>query len=102
MIIDKHYKNITLYLYFILLSCQISAFHRGKLFNVYMVPMDEIGPGATRVNGLSTDAGELFLHGQLVDTTPVQKALRRFLNFLESCAPTRNSCVVLAAHNGPR
>lgn len=73
---------------------QLSAVSGDHTFNVYTFPRCDIESGASRVTGLTTHGQRLLLHGQTVQTVPLQKALQLFISFL-----SRFSRPVLVGHN---
>ncbi|XP_072754393.1 DNA polymerase III PolC-type-like isoform X1 [Anoplolepis gracilipes] len=78
--------------------CQIAARYEDQEFSAYMIPTRPISKNAADVTGLSVCAGEMFLHGEKVETIPFHVALQNFLQFLSNIGKD----ITLVAHNGFR
>ena len=84
--------------------CQLSAINETNLtiFSRYILPKNNISPGATRVNKLSVKningKRELFKENKLVQTVPLDEALQEFLAFLVN-SYQKDSCTLLIGHN---
>ncbi|XP_061578377.1 three prime repair exonuclease 4 [Cololabis saira] len=78
---------------------QLAAVCGTEVFSRYVLPGQDIDPGATKVTGLSVSPeGQLLLRGVAVATVPLGDALASFLHFLGQF----NRPVLLAAHNARR
>lgn len=75
---------------------QIAMKQDDKTFDMYVTPTRPIHHKATEVNGLTTEAGELYKHGVKVDSFPLEFVMVCMLKFLKEIG---NNCV-LVAHNG--
>ena len=54
-------------------------------FNMYLVPDQDISPGATRINGLTRDdLVEDFDSGRFNNVVEPQEGLQEFMNFLDN------------------
>jgi len=68
-----------------------------RTFSQYVLPTEPISAGARQVTGLSVDGERLLHHGQPVQATDTQSALKLFSTWVK----TIPNCV-LVAHNGRR
>ena len=66
-----------------------------RTFSQYVMPTELISAGARKVTGLSVDGERLIHHGQPVNATDIQSALKLFSAWVK----TIPNCV-LVAHNG--
>ncbi|XP_072757052.1 uncharacterized protein [Anoplolepis gracilipes] len=76
--------------------CQIAPKYEEQEFSAYMIPLRPVSKNAADVTGLSVCAGEMFLHGEKVETTLFHAALQNFLQFLSNISKD----ITLVAHNG--
>ncbi|KAE8752649.1 hypothetical protein FOCC_FOCC000771 [Frankliniella occidentalis] len=82
---------------------QIGARCGKKIFDTFIRPTKSIPKETTKVNGLTSNSGDLFRHGKQVKAIPLQAAITSFIDFLVSFGKV----VYLCAHNafafdGPR
>ena len=73
---------------------QIAACSDGEHFNQYITPKKLISYAASKVNGLTTQGGVLFLHGSPVLSLPLKASLELFLDWISGIG-----AVVLVGHN---
>ena len=84
--------------------CQLSAINETNLtiFSRYILPKNNISPGATRVNKLSVKninvKRQLFKENKPVQTVSLDEALQEFLAFLVD-SHKKDSCTILIGHN---
>lgn len=76
---------------------QIGARFKDSKFNIFIKPTKTINKYATKATGLTSNSGDLYKHGKLVPTIPLQAAIPKFIAFLGSL---KNSQVYLCAHSG--
>lgn len=74
------------------LSCHTSS---GETFNRYIQPTQPITVEASKVTGLSTQHGNIYKHGEVMNTVLPQIALQQFNEWLNQFSKP----VVLIAHN---
>lgn len=74
---------------------QIAAKCGDFTFSAYASPTKKIESKASEITGLRDVAGELYLHGQKVDSTPLEYVLQSFLKYLQQL---KKLCL-LVAHN---
>ncbi|XP_042352398.1 DNA polymerase III PolC-type-like [Plectropomus leopardus] len=77
---------------------QLSAVCEEEEFDVYTLPLRRISEKAEELTGFTVSYGRLFRHGECLYTDTVNRALRKFIRFLQSCS-SDGSPVLLAAHN---
>jgi len=65
-----------------------------KTFDQYVLPRKSISPSSSRVTGLTSSGGVIFLHGSPVCAIPLKEALTLFLDWLQDIGQ-----VVLVGHN---
>lgn len=61
---------------------QLAAVSGGHSLNLYILPRRPLQPGAAKVTGFRVHRRRLYLHQQLVPTTPLREVLLSFIAFL--------------------
>ncbi|XP_032683875.1 uncharacterized protein LOC116850084 [Odontomachus brunneus] len=81
---------------------QIGAKYNKNSFSIYVNPVRDISENATRVNGFTSNYGELLYHGTKVQSVPLRAALGCLQDWLKSL---KKRCYIVT-HNltfdGPR
>ena len=80
----------------------IGAVHEeGRRFSCFMVPDQDITPGATRVNGISKYQSCLYRGGNKIqDAVSPEDGLGKFLRWLQNRRTAKDEKFILVAHNG--
>ncbi len=74
---------------------QLSACYSTQMFNYYVMPQNNVCQTITELTGISISDGQMYQHGQKVDSVTISKCLSDFVSWLKSL----NNPIILVGHN---